>query len=385
MKKNTIKIISVLVAGLGMSTMASAQWAVTNINDTVNQLINKAGFSSLNNQAGATNLLLQQQAVQQIKNQEDTQKRQLFNGQMTNLENKTGANVPAQPSLQMCIALSQNKDKQSSVQSAGGGGGSSTHPDNKLTKANDDLGKNDADTTKNKSALQTCTPNDAGAGGCSGKDTYGAYAAGDYHPRGMDGQIDGSIKPNTTGPMYKSYTIDAKQWPIATQNVANQTMYANPISLTEEEMKANPSYNATATIIRAKLSAASEALMSQLRLKQASAKPIQGTAKSFWDGGADYTDLTGLKGPAPTNPSLYDVLNYSVAKNFLGKDTDSLDIEELNKRVALQTYIQWQIFKQNEQLIRLNANMLTQMVAPVEPSQAAKEAQTAKQRVGVKK
>lgn len=379
MKTNTkIKIVSLMVAGLGLSSVAHAQWAVTNVNDTVNQLIMKAGFNTMSSQNSANNVALQQMMKQQITNQDDTQKRDLFNAQIQNLQNKTGANVPQPPSLQQCIQLSQNKNRAAAGAAAGGGGGNPQHPDNKLDKAPPSLQAIQNDVLKDKAALGTCTTNDAGTGGCSGTGQTSPYAAGDYHPRALLGNIQG-IPMNTTGSLYNNYTFGQKELQVASKNVQNAALYGNPIGLTEQENKNSPTYNAEATIVRSKLAASAEALMSVVRMRQAPASPVQGTAKDLWkDARSNYTEITGNK-VYPNNPSLYDILNYSATNQFLGNDTSPLDIQELNKRIALNNYLLWKTYQQQEQLLILQAQTLTQQVAPVSTANVYKIGREAKQ------
>ena len=374
MKKNTIKKISTLIAGLGLATvsnLASAQWAVTNVNDTMNQAIWKAGFNSVSTQGAAGNVALQQIMTQQVKNQEDTQKRDLYNSQIQNLQAKTGANVQQPPSLQQCIQLSQNRNRSAAGAAAGGGGGNSYHPDNKLDKAAPSIADIQTSVVKDKAALGTCTANDAGIGGCSGTGQSSPYAAGDYHPRSLLGNVQG-IPLNTTGSLYNNYTFGAKELQVASKNVQNAALYGNPIGLTEQENKNAPTYDAEATIIRSKLAAAAEALMSVVRMKQAPTTPINGTAKDLWaDAAGNYTQITGNK-QYPSKPSLYDILNYSVYNQFLGNDTAALDIQEVNKRLALNNFLMWKLYQQQEQMLILQAQSLTQQVTPVSASNVYK-------------
>ena len=360
MKNYKLKLLSIALLSIG-ATSANAQWAVTNVNDATNQLIWKAGSSAISNQVAGVNTATQTMMINMQKNLQTTDKANrgaTFQAEAIKYMKSTA------PTLQQCINRTESSGKAGAIAAAAGGGGSPYSPEATTTKAPESETKIAENVLKNKATLGTCTAQDINTGGCTAT-TASPYQAGDYHPRGMDGDIQ-NIPVNSKGPLYNSYTLNSKGNDVAQQNIYNQTSYGQPRSLTPDENAKNPQYNLTATVVNSKLNVAKEALQSLTRMKQPSAAPLQGTAAKFWNNGANFTTVTGLKGPAPKNPSLYDVVNYSVMDAFAGSSTAPTDITELNKRVALNNFIMWKIYQQNEQMIRLQANQLVQSVTPAQ-------------------
>lgn len=369
--KNTYKILSASILA-AFSVNANAQWATINVQDVINRMYTMSGFNSVTGAVTTLNSSTQQQMKQTAQNQQDTDMRNRYSMYQNNLLNQTGGTIKPQPTIQDCIAASpKNNAANAGVRAAGGGGGSKYSPTKDVAQGPKQEAELNSKILADKASLGTCVPNDNGVSGCT--DSYGSKAGADWHPRGLDGNAKGipmNAESNSGGKpiaLYNDYTLDAEYWKATSKNIAAQTGYNLPKSLTAEQNKANPNYDATIIPINAKISAAQEALYFSARMKQMpNEKPPGGsTADTLWNGGADYANITGLAGPAPDKPSLYDVLNYGAYNGLVGTSKGSLDIEELNRRVALTNFILWKQFQQQEQANRLLANILMQQVAPV--------------------
>lgn len=363
MNKKTYITILVSAIGFGYALPSFAQWAVI---DQTLIATNRAGFNGLGGQIqqlnSATAAMMQQNAM----NLQNADIRARGAAAQQDILNKTGGTLRQQPTLAECVAITQAKKQQASIKAStrkGGGSGNVTSPDELANKAPESDTELADKTVAPKSKLGTCTENDAGSGGCKAGEV-GPYAAGDFHPRGLDCNIKGISLTDQTDAICNNYTMDKESYDVAMQNARNQSLYAQPKRLTQDQMAKNPNYNAVVTPINAKLFAANEALMFNARMKQQSATAPSGAAKDMWNGGADYTDVTGLKS-VPEKPSLYDMVNYSVYNAYSGKTTPNLDITEVNKRLSLTNFILWKQYQQQEQQTRLLANILTQMVTPV--------------------
>lgn len=369
--KKTILTTSIVLA-LGSYGTANAQWAVFNVGDIINRIFTQSGFDGLAGKISELTTTTQQQVVQAANNVAAGDVRGRVANAQLDVYQRVGPNAGPQPNLADCVAATKRQTASAAVAAAGGGGGGGPRsPTKELTKeAPKKDAERPAEIVSAKKELDACTVNDKGLKGCDG--TNGQYAAGDFHPRGMDGDIQG-LDPEVPGPYLKSYTIsnsnDSKGWKVAQQNIRNQTMYGAPKGLTPDQLANNQGYAALTTPLNAKLYAAEEALMFSARMRQEAASAPTGVAGTFWNSGSDYKKITGLAGPAPTKPSLYDSTNYSVMNAYTGDPSGSLDEAELNRRLALSNFILWKQYQQQEQTNRLLANILTQMVTPVSAAQ----------------
>lgn len=367
--KKTILSTSVVLA-LTCYETANAQWAVLNVGDIINRIYTQAGFDGVAGKIAELTSTTQQQVVQNANNVAATDVRARVGNAQYDVFQRVGPNAGPQPNLADCVAATKKQQASAGVKAAGGGGGGG--PNSPTREINGPADKTDADKPAQiinaKKDLDTCTVNDNGLNGCSGQN--GAYAAGDFHPRGMDGDMSGIII-DQPGPYLNSYTISkkGKGWAVAQQNIKNQTLYGAPKGLDPSQLSKNQAYVALSTPLNAKLYAAEEALMFSARMKQESEAAPSGVAGDFWNSGSDYAKITGLKGPAPKNPSLYDTVNYSVMNAYTGDPSGSLDEAELNRRLALSNFILWKSYQQQEQTNRLLANILVQLVTPVNPTQ----------------
>lgn len=363
---------------LAFSAQSQAAWPTINIGDIINRMFMSAGFNGVAGQVSQLNATTQAAAKKAAEVQgaavADQGSRLRVTMAQQDVYNKVGPNIGKPPGLQECVDATKKQANSAAVAAAGGGGGGGKpSPNGDVTK---EAPKKDADRPaqilQQKAALDACTVNDKGITGC---DSKGVYAGGDIHPRGMDGDMAG-IDIDTDKEILKSYTISktagkngSTGWGVAQQNIYNQTKYAAPKGLTPDQLSENQGYAALTAPMNAKLNAASEALLFSARMRQESASAPSGVAGEFWNSGSDYKKVTGLAGPAPSKPSLYDVVNYSVMNAYTGKPEGSLDEEELNRRLALSNFILWKTYQQQEQTNRLLANILTQMVTPVSASQ----------------
>lgn len=73
--------------------------------------------------------------------------------------------------------------------------------------------------------------------------------------------------------------------------------------------------------------------------------------------------MTGNKEKPRQNPSLYEIINFEVSKDYLG-DIDVTEIKDTNRRLAVNNYILWHQYKQQENTNILLAHILVQLTTP---------------------
>lgn len=382
MKKNTkLKIISAAVFLLGFNNSANAQWAVIDPANIVQTTIiaAKSTLSSVYNYYNMMATAANGQGLQQVSQDINLmQKQSVVNLETQDLMNRKAlgdAKLAAiayemLPTLASCTEASGNNEnapKNAAARAAvsGGGGGPQGAP--ARSKAVTSTNAAQAEILKERKALGTCTVETAGPGGCA-EGEEGAYAGADMHPRGIKGDVKGIARNNENGPAFNNYTLDEEGFKVAKKYAADMAYYDKPKVATAAQLKKNPSYAAMYSSIQTKLDAAHDSVFDIAKFKKESPVNISSTvAGKAWAAitDAEFKKVTGL-GKKPEKAGMYDLVNFQVNNDYFGNEkADLKTIEEVNKRLALSSYITWQQYKQQENTNILLSHILVQLTTPV--------------------
>lgn len=287
------------------------------------------------------------------------------------------------PTISQCVEASGNTEGAPKTSAQGGvtrssrgGGGSPSKIANNVTSSAAAAGN----VLKDKSSLQTCHEAIVGAAGCTkAKAQSDQYSKGDSEPRGIKGNIKGLTLANETSNSaeFNNYTFEEASgdspdgYKVAVKYVSASTLYDAPKVVKDENaMAKNPSYAAMYDSMMTKLNASSDALIDILKMRRKGTTDISGSvAGQAWKNMPDYKKVTGLE-KKPANPSMFDIVNYNVLNDYFGNVDAKLDSpEETNKRLALQNYVAWNQYKQQENTNILLSHILVQLTTPVSKQQ----------------
>jgi hypothetical protein len=390
MKKNTkLKVISAAVFLLACNGSAYAQWAVIDPANIAQSTIvaaqstitaAKSTLSSVYNyytmMASAANgqgiqettqavNLMQKQSVINLQTQDMMNRKALGDNKLADIAYQLS------PSLSACAEASGNTDNSPksaagrAAVSGGGGGGNGAPARSKAVTSNSAA---QAEVITKKKSLGTCTAEIAGPGGC-GANEEGKFAGADMHPRGIKGNVKGIALDNENGPAYNNYTLDGEAFEVAKKYAADMAYYDKPKVAPAEQLRKNPTYAAMYASVQTKLNAANDANMDIARFKKESPVDISGTtAGKAWNDitPGEFTKVTGLA-KKPAKVGMYDIVNFQVNNDYYGNEkADLKSMEEVNKRLAISNYINWQQYKQQENTNTLLSHILVQLTTPVE-------------------
>jgi uncharacterized protein YutE (UPF0331/DUF86 family) len=394
MKKNTkLKVISAAVFLLACNGSAYAQWAVIDPANIAQSTIvaaqstitaAKSTLSSVYNyytmMASAANgqgiqettqavNLMQKQSVINLQTQDMMNRKALGDNKLADIAYQLS------PSLSACAEASGNADnapKNAAGRSAVSGGGGGPHGTEARSKAVTSTIAAQAALLKDQKALGTCISELEGSAGCTGN---GDFAGADMHPRGIKGNVKGIPRGNEDGAAYNNYTLDSEAFKVAKKYAADMAYYDKPKVPTKTQLEKNPTYAAMYKSVQTKLDASHDTVLDIARFKK-EAQNITGTAagKTWVDIGNDeFKKVTGLNNK-PVKPGMYDLVNFQVNNDYYGNEkADLKSMEEVNKRLALSNYLNWQQYKQQENTNILLAHLLTQMTTPVNKAQVDAE------------
>ncbi len=403
MKPNKIKIIAAAVMVLGLNSQAHAQWAtidLANIAQTTISAVQNtltAGYtwltaqaaSATGNKIGQVNQSIGAQTKQSVLNVEATG---------AQMRSALGEQYEAQkflemiPKLDACAEASENhKDaiKNTAVAAVGKStrGGSQGAP-NRANQVNSTAAAQGG-VLKDKKDLGTCHAAIAGIAGCpeSTPNANGTptnppnqpYARADTEPRGIKGDVKNLNKTDESAnneSAFNNYTFDSdttedKGFKVALKYVNDATLYDPPKVATTDALKKNPSYAAIYEAMMTKLNASNDALSDIVKMRRkAEDKTLKDTLigkdwKDLTD--SDYQKITGNKKKPTKNPSMYEMVNFQVMKDYLG-DKDVEEVKDTNKRLALNNYLLWNQYKQQENTNILLSHILVQLTTPINKS-----------------
>lgn len=401
MKTTKLKIIAATVMLLGLNGQAYAQWYVIDPANIAQATISAvqttltAGYtwltaqsaSATGNKVGQVNESIGAMTKQSVLNVEATG---------AQMRSALGEQYEAQkmiamiPKLDACAEASENqKDsvKNSAVAAAGKStrGGSQGAPARaaNVTSTAAAMGG----VLKDKKDLGTCHAAIAGVAGCPDVPAAAPgsppaipagqpYARADTEPRGIKGDVKNLTSTNESAnneAAFNNFTFDSdsgedKGFKIALKYANDATLYDPPKVANKEALKKNPAYAAIYESMMTKLNASNDALTDIIKMRRkAEDKTLADTiiSKEWQDlSPSDYQKMTGNKKKPTKNPSMYEMMNFQVMKDYLGsKDVE--DVKDTNKRLALNNYLLLNSYKQQENTNILLAHILVQLTTPM--------------------
>jgi hypothetical protein len=370
MKNNKLKIISAAIVALTVSSAANAQWATINVQDFLNRMFQSAGSNGIKGAVDMSKAAIDNLARQNAENQSDTNARNNKTQAEILARDKITPSVPQMPSIEQCIEITKVEAKAPAVAAAakgGGGGSQGAGPGGSRTNVKT-TSEALAKTLDQKVALGTCSPEVQGAANCG---AGGTYSGADIHPKGVKGNSEGSTSSPTESE-YKNYSLNSDGFKVAQKYASDMSLFDKPKVATPTQLAKNQGYAAYYAAMESKLEAAHDAVLDIAKVKREGPVPA-GIAGQQWQQATDYSKVTGLK-TKPSQPSIYDIVNYSVMKDYVGNsDADLSSVEESNKRLALSNFIAWKAYQQQENTNILLSHILVQLTTPISKSQVDAE------------
>lgn len=372
LKKNKIVV---MLAMLGSLTFipAQAQWAVTNVNDTLffgptgvfTQMMGKMNMALNSN-------LQSMQATQKVMiAQQDT------NLAVTDSRSRRAAGLLeiakrdnlARPTLQQCAEVSKTAYKASAISGSLRG---SRRPGAKPSGAPETTGEIAelmvssaavaTEALKNMKNHGTCSTTYGKTADCSGD---GAFPQGDILPMALKSNMKGAA----AGADFANWSLD-KDGQVVAQDYVNLAVLGNaPRKPAGKQLEKNPSYLATYKSLMIKLKAAEDVLVSISNFRVGSALGSS-VAKNLWNNATSkYSQIWGGTIKAPAEPSMFEIVNLNVYSDYLIPETEDA-AESTRKRLALNNYISWKQLQAQEDTNILLAHMLIQLTTPADKNKA---------------
>lgn len=372
MKNKKLKLISFAILLLSLNSKTQAQWATINVQDFINRMYTSAQASGIKGSTDLVKSSVENLTRQSVANQEDTDAR----NRKALGENTARANLmpkpPEFPTVEQCIELTQAETKAPAVNSSaknknGGPGGGGPGGIRSAVKTNIEVLSKTLDKMKDN---KTCYKEVLGAAGCT---TIGAYAGNNIHPKGLKGNTE-NINPNDENSAeFKNYSLNKEGFEAAKEYVGNATYYDVPKVPDKTQLEKNQIYASYYGSLKTKLDAAHDTLLDVVKDKREGGTPT-GIAGTEWNNSStDYKKITGAT-TIPNKPSLFELTNYIIMKDYIG-DTkaDVSSINEVNKRLALSNYINWNLLSQQKNTNILLSHILVQLTTPISKKQVDEE------------
>ncbi len=356
------------------ATASQAQWAVTNINDVIyfsptgvfTQVIGRligAAKGSVDQVAALQQMEMKQQP---LLIQDADRRNRMAIGQADIAKR----DFEAMPTIRQCVEMTQRGVYSAptivNYGSSYSGGGANMAGQAVRARTITTTGAAQNAILQSKPAIGTCSGPDDMSPGCSGAPP-GQFAGADVKPKSLFANMDANGRIN--GMEIKNFSLDAKGVDAATKYINDATLFDAPKYLSPAQAAKNPSYAAMYQAMMSKLNAAQDAMFDVMKMRVGAPLAANSMAAKLWnDSKPIYNSLfPGLV--HPTNPSLYELLNYNVYKDYMGQlaETDKMEdlIRENNKRVALSNFIAWRQTALLEKNNILLGHMLAQMTTPV--------------------
>lgn len=381
--KTKLNKIMLGITLIGLTGVAGAQWQVdipttATFTQTFAQVMNSVKASIDN-----TTTQLDIGRKQQAQLQADTDARNRYAA----MEAKTANEIAAiYPTLQACAEQSARQANAGAMRASVAGGSSGGTPGGKTPGGAALTLKTEADKLTNlidsKSKLGTCSVSDVigKVGDCGSIGNYGGSNDGkipssDVSSLSIRGNTNNADKTDPQNQEVANFTLDAKGMDVANQYITNATLYNSPKLLSNDKLKANPSYKSLYDAVMIKLNAAQQAMKDILADRKANPAIASGgdsLAQKYWaQNKAAYQTVLGLK--APDAPSIADVIKFNAANDYVGTPSPTYDQQDekqllisLNQKIALSNLITSKQLSQQEQTNILLANLLTQQVTPAD-------------------
>jgi hypothetical protein len=380
-----IKKILIALSMIGVTSIGNAQWAVTNVDDTLyfgrtgiftlamGQLLNGVQ-TSVDQVAG----LVEVSRKQAAQFQQDTDQRNRYALGQAAVLNKV---LAIYPTLEACAELSKKVAVSGAISSSVGGGahggkpGSPTPPDQPkkiISEAAKQVALIANDVTNGTCSQDAVT---AGTGKCNAVGNYGGSKNtpdSSVSPLAITGNTSNAEKVNVEAQDLANYSLDAAGITVANQYIINATLYNAPKVLPEDKAKKYPSYVPPYKAIMIKLFNAQQALSDIVAIRKAPTSSFVSSkgavASDIWDA-KKYHDLLGLN--APKSPSLMDIMTFQSLNDYLGVPTNTATsndalLKALNNKMALNNFIALRQMHQQENTNILLSSLLTQAVTPTD-------------------
>lgn len=379
MKLNKTKII-VALSLLSMSSMAQAQWAVVNVNDTYffgpGGIFTQSVASMVNSLKAAMDENTAVLDVTRRQMAQDSKDRDSRNRAAMGQANIAQQVMKMVPTLEACAAASKRSGTNAGVTASGAGALTKKNPFIEAKSLHSEADKL-ALLVKDKKELGTCSQDDvlSGNGMCSTIGNYGGsnrIAPSDLTYLAIKGNTNNADKFNKEQQEYANFTIDQNGYDVAMQYIANSVLYAAPTALTEEQAKRPenktylPMYNAAMVKLYSVQQAYSDILASRMPL------PLNddSIAKANWEKNKPvYQNVMNMK--APENPSFIEYMNFTAMLDFIGTSTQNVPtneigyLREINEKLKLNNMVAVRQLAQQENTNILLGQLLAQSVTPV--------------------
>ncbi len=365
-------IMSIML--LSVCNISHAQWAVTNINDVIYFSPTGIFTQVIGRLAGAVKGSVDQVAMIQqmdIKQQpmliQDADRRNRMAMGQADIAKR---DFETMPTVRQCVEMTQRGvySNATTVSLAGpySGGGANMASQAVRARTITSTGSAQNALLQSKQAIGTCSGPDDMAPGCAGAPP-GQFAGADVNAKSLFSNMDSNGR--TPGFETKNFSLDAKGMDAAAKYINDATLFDAPKYLDPRQAAKNPSYASMYQAMISKLNASKDAMIDVMNMRKgAPLAPNSMAAKLWTDSKPIYNAvLPGLV--QPNNPSLYEIVNYNVHKDYLGQISDSGKMEDLirdnSQRLALSNFISWRqsiLLEKNNVLL---AHMLVQLTTPI--------------------
>ncbi len=383
--KNNIKlnVISVAIGLFAYNNLAQAQWATIDMANVVQNTMTaaKSTITALQTEYTKKATALNGQKIDQTNTQLDILTQQSVNNELdADIRRRVAAGTAEMasiankmvPTLAACVQASANvegspKGAAAKASTKSSGGGSQGGPKRSTEVISTATAQ--ANILKEQKELGTCAKELMGTQACP-TGTTTKYEKGDMQPRGIKGNIE-NLPNDGNQEMFNSYTFssDGIGFKVAQKYAADMAYYDKPKVPTKDQLAKNPAYAASYHSVQTKLDAAHDSIIDILRQRRPSETDVSSTAPGkIWAdvSNSDYKKVTGLKTKPGNKPSLFEMLNYEIRNDYLGNKDAKLDsTEEVNKRLALNNFIAWNQYQQQENTNILLSHILVQLTTPV--------------------
>lgn len=371
-RKQIFKITALSVAMMSLSSVASAQWAVS---DATGQRLINAVKGSVDSVRETANIQIKQQDLNQL----DTDVRLRAALGQADIAKRDFEGLPTVP---QCVEITKSRGKADSIAaSRGSGGGASgagrAQRDRDAKIVN--VATAQAATLEGKGQIGTCgtLEADSGIAGCTGG--VGVLSGADINIGGLTSNTkNGTVNPGVAGFRDQvNLSMDAETFDAAFKNANDSTMYAAPGVPTEQELARNPVYMAMYASLMRKLDASKQVLVNIA--KQYKESP---NAPANWaQDRASWQDM--FRGETWTpRPSKMELLRFNAYYDYLKPTgyvapTDPIKVQEnMMKLMTINNVLAYENMLKQDQTNILLAHLLTQQTTPVNP--AAVNAELAK-------
>ncbi len=361
-RKQIFKITALSVAMMSLSSVASAQWAVS---DATGQRLINAVKGSVDSVRETANIQIKQQDLNQL----DTDVRLRAALGQADIAKRDFEGLPTVP---QCVEITKSRGKADSIAASRGSGGGASGA-GRAQRNRDQLITNvataQAATLEGKGQIGTCgtLEADSGIAGCT---SVGRLSGADVGIGGLTANTkNGTLTPGVAGLREQvNLSMDEETFDAALKNANDSTMYAAPGVPTEDELARNPVYMAMYTSLVRKLHASKEVLVNVAKQYRESANAPAGWAREE----NSWRDM--FRGETWTlRPSKMEEFRFNAYYDYLKPvgytaPTDPIKVQEnMMKLMTLNNVLAYENMVKQDQTNILLAHLLVQQTTPVNP------------------